>query len=936
MFINQFSKLFSGGFILSLCLTAICLGQLSGELDQTFFAGKTTAKIGIVNDFALATAIQTDGKIIAAGYNYTGTKYNFAVARYNADGSLDKSFSNDGKESIAVGNNQDIANAAIVQPDGKIVLAGSSYDGANTNFALIRLNTDGSLDNSFDGDGKATALIGAYSVISSVAIQSNGKIVVAGNSYNGSNYDFALARFNANGTLDNTFDGDGKVTTAIGLGDDFAFSAAIQTDGKIVAAGYFANGFDSFALVRYNTNGSLDNTFDGDGKAVGLIGSGNCRAHTVAIQADGKIVAAGRADSASNGYDFALTRFLADGSLDPAFDGDGKVMTSLEMDDETRSVVIQPADNKIVVAGYTANPGATQIKFGFARYNTNGSLDTSFDTDGKASISIGGSNDIAYAVALQSDGKIVAAGYTENGTNDDFAVARLNANGSPDGTFGNRVFTNFGSDNAQANSTAIQSDGKIVVAGFNYNGSNRDFAVSRYNADGTLDFTFGNYGKVTTAVGGGIDDAQAVAIQTDGKILVAGYSNAAAHNNFAVVRYNTNGTPDNTFGVGGKMVTEVGTADSVAYAMAIQSDGKIVLAGTATQGGDYDFAVVRYNTNGTLDNTFEGDGRVFTPVGTSNDTAYAVAIQTDGKIVAAGEAYNGGANRDFALARYNANGSLDTNFDNDGKSMVEMGSLNDTAKSLTIQSNGRIIVGGYGFFTNWDFELARFNADGILDTDFDGDGRVVTDLIPGNSDHINAVAVQADGKIVVGGYTSTGFQTTSDAAFARYNTDGSLDTGFDFSAMNPPDEKMYSDSSNFVGDGKVVIPIGGGDDHIYDIAIQPNGKIVAVGDAVNGEKTDFAVIRLNGNPIAPTAANVSIAGKVTDTNGRGVSRAVVMLTGSRGSVRQTITNPFGYYRFTEVEVGQTYILNVFSKQYQFAPQVVMVMDDIEDLNFFAQ
>ncbi len=319
----------------------------------------------------------------------------------------------------------DLRCSVAIQADGKIVAAGSS----SGDFALARFNADGSLDTSFDGDGKVTtAILSGDDVANSVAIQADGKIVAAGSSHNGSDYDFALARFNIDGSLDTSFDGDGIVTTSIMSSSDFALSVAIQADGKIVAAG---DSSGDFALVRYNPDGSLDNTFDGDGKVTTDFLNGNDFARSVAIQSDGKIVAAGSCwTGPAHGDDFAVARYNADGSLDTSFDGDGKLTTHVVvLDDEAYSVAVQ-SDGKIVVAGYTWNgptldfPLVGTFDFAVVRYNPNGSLDTSFNGNGKVVTAVLSDNDYATSVAVQADGKIVAAGYTWNGSSIDFALVR--------------------------------------------------------------------------------------------------------------------------------------------------------------------------------------------------------------------------------------------------------------------------------------------------------------------------------------------------------------------------------------------------------------------------------------------------------------------------------------------------------------------------------
>src|SRR6266508_2775550 len=283
-----------------------------------------------------------------------------------------------------------------------------------------------------------------------------------------------------------------------------------------------------------------------------------------------------------------------------------------------------------------------------------GQLDPTFGSSGKILTPIGSGGDGATSVAIQSDGKIVAAGYSGNGSNGDFALARYNPNGSLDSSFGSggKVTTPMGSANDDVNSVAIQSDGKIVVAGYSRNGPNDDFALARYNPDGSLDSSFGSGGKVTTPIGSSHEGAYSVAIQSDGKIVAAGYSVNGIHVIFALARYNPDGSLDSSFGSGGKVTTPIGvSSDDRAWSVAIQSDGKIIAAGSTAIPSGADFAVARYNLDGSLDASFGSGGKVITPIGSAFDGANSVAIQSDGKVVAAGYGYNG-SNYDFALARY--------------------------------------------------------------------------------------------------------------------------------------------------------------------------------------------------------------------------------------------------------------------------------------------
>ena len=397
--------------LIVLILSCGCLAAFAqaGSLDAAFGTGGivTTSFGASTSSVSKSMTIQSDGKIVMAGYSSTGGIFIFAVARYNTDGSLDNTFDADGKLTTAIGLTDDEATAIAIQTDGKIIAAGFSYNGTNNVFALARYNTDGSLDNTFDADGKVTtAFAGSIgNIINSIMLQTDGKLVVAGSNHNGTNLDFALARYNTDGSLDNTFDGDGKLTTAIGPSDDVAYSVALQTDGKIAVAGNsddFSN--NDFSVARYNTNGSLDNTFDGDGKLTTSIGFAQ-NAAGLAIQTDGKILIAG-----SDGSNFVAARYNTNGSLDNSFDGDGIAITDVgtSFSSNANSVEIQTS-GKIIVAGFSFV--STGRDFALVRYNSNGSLDNTFDGDGKVTTNING-NDFGYAMKLS--GQRIYVGGTAN------------------------------------------------------------------------------------------------------------------------------------------------------------------------------------------------------------------------------------------------------------------------------------------------------------------------------------------------------------------------------------------------------------------------------------------------------------------------------------------------------------------------------------------
>jgi uncharacterized delta-60 repeat protein len=406
-------------------------------------------------------------------------------------------------------------------------------------WASLAFAVSGDLDTSFNGDGKVMSdFTNRFAGAEAVAIQSNGKVVVAGgNGNSGIKGNFAVARYNVDGTLDATFSDNGKVMTGFTVGRDIAYGVAIPADGKIVAAGTAGGAGIKFALARYNANGTLDTTFSGDGKVMTDFTPGLDGAAGVVIQANGKIVAAGTAYADCGCNKFALARYNANGTLDSTFSGDGKVTTYFGFGAHGDAVALQ-ANGKLVVAGSSSE----LARFALARYRVDGSLDTTFGGDGKVTTRMGHGETAATGVAIQANGKVVAAGYTdvphEFGDTfgpGKFALARYRVDGGLDVSFGGdgRVTTAFGSRNAAANCVAIQGNGKIAAAGGA--GDSSRFALARYNLNGTRDMTFGGDGRVTTNFTPEEDLALGVAVQA-GKIVAAGQA-LVSGSRFAVARY---------------------------------------------------------------------------------------------------------------------------------------------------------------------------------------------------------------------------------------------------------------------------------------------------------------------------------------------------------------------------------------------------------------
>ncbi len=427
----------------------------------------------------------------------------------------------------------------------------------------------------------------------------------------------------------------------------------------------------------------------------------------------------------------AIPAQAAAGDLDPAFGTGGKVITILPNKGWANQIAIQP-DGKLDVAGHDGSGKVTN--FSLIRYNTDGSLDTTFGSGGIVTTDFGGA-DYARAVVLQSGGRIILGG--QGGVAPDFGLARYNPDGSLDTTFGvgGKVTTDFNGTQDVIRALLIgPSGGKIIAAGFTGSTGHYDFALARYLPNGSLDPTFGVGGKVTTDFGG-VDQGRGAILQSDGKIVVTGFSKlGGVVSDFALARYMPNGSLDSTFGVGGKVTTDFG-AYEIARAIVLQPDGKIVAGGySGCCGGGQptfrsgvasdldglgecspsDFALARYNPDGTLDTTFgpDGTGKVLTDFNGTGDHARGLALQSDGKLVLAGNSANCTTGTDtFALARYNPDGSLDSAFGTGGLVTTNMGPGQQGARDVKIQADGKIVLAGIIAAASgggFEYALARY------------------------------------------------------------------------------------------------------------------------------------------------------------------------------------------------------------------------------------
>jgi uncharacterized delta-60 repeat protein len=391
--------------------------------------------------------------------------------------------------------------------------------------------------------------------------------------------------------------------------------------------------------------GDLDSTFSSDGIAFANFTAGFDSANAVAVQIDSKIVAVGQAGG--SGGRFAIARYESTGPLDLSFSVDGKVTTDFTTGYDVAFDGALDADGNIVAVGRAAGSGG---RFAIARYLPDGTLDPAFSADGKATANFTTGDDYAFGVAIQTDGKIVAVGRA-GGSGGVFAVARFRSDGTLDTSFSTdgKATTNFTAGDDRADAVAVQADEMIVVVGSaDYFGSNGRFALVRYKSDGTRDTGFSGDGKRTTDFTPGFDGGFGIAVQPNDQYIVAV---GQAGLTLGLARYTTNGTLDTTFSTDGKATTNFTRGADYADDVVIQNDGKIVAAGAANFfGPDAKFALARYKSDGTLDTVFSGDGKVITNPTGGYDGAYGVAVAPGGQIVAGG--YAGGYGGRFAIVRY--------------------------------------------------------------------------------------------------------------------------------------------------------------------------------------------------------------------------------------------------------------------------------------------
>lgn len=784
---------------LALLITAAATGQ-PGSLDPAFGdGGKLHFKLAPSSDYLNDVAILQNGKIIAVGEMKTGAFASSPIlARFEANGLPDMGFGDGGTLLL-----EDLirANAILEQADGKILIAGSwGLTTFDASFRLLRLLPDGSPDISFGMDGVAVAPMLESSEATAVALLPDEKIAVAGFAKDNGNDAFLAARFLPDGTADSSF-GTGGTAIAGFNGASKAYGLAIQPDGKIVAAGTSSI---FMAVARFDVDGSLDASFSGDGMMTTSQARGT--GESVAIQSDGKILVGGYWNLGGV-METRLVRYLTDGTLDPDFNPE--VLSTAPFEQIYKNDMLLQPDGNILLSFYTGMDGESDLLL--LRYLPDGSLDPFFGSAGAVTIDYSTVYERGTALALHSDGRILMGGIS----NFDFVLAQIDASGNPDPTFTGGRF-NLGTADNFPSTFAVQPDGKILVGGINASVDfGRSFLLGRLHPDGAVDTSFGSDGLATSGNETSLGELQKILVQPDGKILATGPRAPV----FEVARLLPDGATDLSFGINGVrgMAFSANSSDSHCETMALQNDGKILLAGRSAENNQYDFAIGRLNADGSADLSFGASGGTTTPFPGISSQINALAIQPDGRIVAGG--YEGGiTSPQFALARYLPGGTLDPGFGMGGATSLLIGSRCQI-NNLALQPDGKILAIGNATIGGVNkMILLRLLPNGSPDPDFGQNGWAAGTFGLAAATGMGLAYLPGDSSILVCGAGESAY-----FCLARFKADGTLDTGFGDQGY------MLTNFGTPVFRGPRALEV------------LPGGKVLLAGDA--GEGNDFALAR---------------------------------------------------------------------------------------------
>ncbi len=812
-----------------------------GTVDTAFGTSGylTLDPAGLGGASAASIATQSDGKIVQAGVasDPTTHKNDIVVVRYNTNGSLDANFGTGGVviTPVTTGNDSATVGQVLVDPLGRIVVVG----GDGQDFVVTRYTAQGALDGGFGTAGQVVTPVPGNSATGTAdraAIDASGAIIVAGNGFSLDRGFFApMFRYEPNGQLDPTF---GQGTSGLSFVNltalnytGTATSMLVDHEGNILVGGASSTQGNDWLVMRFTADGRPDPSWGTGGEVATSIGAKSQEtAYGLAEQPDGKIVAVGAASIfAAGGYDIA--RYNANGTPDTSF-GTGGIVNQLFPAGEHANAlnVAALANGDLLVGG-----GAGDSKATAAEFLPNGSLDTSFGAGGTmatTSTNFGSNFGLGVSMAVGPTGELY---FSAGGS---FYLAAVTGNAAPatpaaqapaafpiltpgqaDYQFGWAGFVESfpGSGGVdRATDVAVQPDGKVVQIGnaTDINGK-AAFGLARYTSDGRLDPTFGTAGITDTPITSGSSvDAESVVVQPDGKIVVAGGDGT----NLVLVRYNANGTLDSTFGTGGiatiappALISSSGSWQS--QVVRLDDQGRLIVAGKGFDltHGFFGF-VARFTAAGGLDTSYGSGGLTLLNLATSiaitdvKDMIVETVGSHDQEVLVAG----GNNTSSWIVGRLTAAGALDT-LGSGSYATASFGNSSETAYGLAEQADGGFVVVGYGSGTSpAKVDVARYTADGSLDGSFGSSGTVST-AIPGvTSSKAFGIAVEPSGAIVAGSAVSGA--GGNGITLIQYNPGGSLDSAFDNGGIGTSTlESFYGTPTRLAlaPDGKVVVNGGG-------------------------------------------------------------------------------------------------------------------------------
>ncbi len=760
--------------------------QRDGLLDNAFAPIVSLDANGTIGRFR----VQNDGKILIGGnFTVVGGQLKTGIVRLNVNGTIDNTFNTTFDSGTGAGD-------FAIQPDGKIIVVGSftQVNGNNSN-RIARLNSDGSFDNTFNVGA------GANDDVSTLSLQPDGRVIIGGNfsSINGTGRT-NLARLNSDGSLDLSYN-----TNVLEFFVSPITQIEVQPNGQIYVSGWFSqiNGVNHRGIVRLNADGSRDNGFSE------VSGFNNLIVETFAVQSDGKVLIGGIFSSNTGTAPRGIARLNTDGTVDTSF------VATADINESIQSISIRP-DNKIIIGGpFKKINGVT--KNNLALLNLDGTLDNTFG----ASFS---NNANVRRIFQQIDGSLLIGGdFTAVNGNSRDNLARLDAAGNLDTTF-QQNFAGFG----LVNDVAKTSDGKILVAG-SFDRVNGFFTdkIAKINQNGMVDSAF-SVNSVTTVVSGGLGTSSIVEteIQPDGKIIIGGNFNTInGVSRIALARLNSDGSLDSTFDAG------TGPNNTFTLEIAALADGKILIGGTfSLYNGVERKAFARLNADGSLDTSFLGN--LNSGISNAADVE-AILVDANGKIFIGGSFLSVNGTSINNIAKLNSDGSLDLTF----TPPIPSG-ISASIRSLALQPDGKLLVGGWGVSNNQAPLLYRLNANGTQDSTFNS-GKIG---FGSSSEGVFSIISLPNGRILIGGQFSS-INGVVRRNVARLISNGSLDYAFD------PQNLSKSISAMLVqADGNLVV--GGSFSQVNNIPRSGIARLLISGsfrqpffDFDGDTKADISVFR---------------------------------------------------------------------------------------------